>query len=191
MNPIQPWVLRISLALRKETNFSKNFGSFQGNAHQEKINEKELLDAGFPPNEPPKPSKKPIFTGFSTEMNPKSILGDPLGLNWVHFRATFGGTPPFLRTPRSRSGQKFQKTATFRTSQIPKKKLGSFQGNTFRYWVHLRNFRATSEFSINSLGSFLGQHPVYIYIYLSLSLPLFVSVCLPVSMQRCIFGFVQ
>ena len=27
------------------------------------------------------------------------FLGDPLGLNWVHFRATFGVTPPLFEDP--------------------------------------------------------------------------------------------
>ena len=32
--------------------FMKIFGIFEGNAHQKKIDKKELLDAAFPPNEP-------------------------------------------------------------------------------------------------------------------------------------------
>ena len=83
---------------------------------------KNLFLQAFPPNEPKTLSRKPIFAGFFHRNELKSILGDPPGLNWIQIRETFGGTPPILDTLGSQPGQKFQKTATFRTSRIPKKK---------------------------------------------------------------------
>ena len=92
------------------------------------------------------PSKLCIFYASWGNSHPKNITF--LNSTWPlcakilgdHFRATFGVTPPFWRTPRRRSGKQFHKMATFRTSSIP-----NFER------VYLR-----ATFFVG--GSILGQH---------------------------------
>ena len=83
------------------------------------------------------------------------ILGTPLGWKGFILGCILDAPPPLLRTPPSRSGQKFQKTATFRTSRLPKK------GFIHRLTLFVGGFicealRLTTELFIRSEGSFLG-----------------------------------
>ena len=57
---------------------------------------KSLFLQAFPPNEPPKLSKKPIFTGFSTEMNPQNWVEKPIftGFSTEMNPKKYSGGPP-------------------------------------------------------------------------------------------------
>ena len=75
------------------------------------------------------------------------ILGDPLGQKGVHFRSNFGRAPPFLRNPRSRSGQKFQKTATSGLVAYQKKGV-HFRSTLFVVGFIFETLRSITEFFI-------------------------------------------
>ena len=134
MNPPQKGFSKISVALRKQTNFRKNW-NFLRNAHPKK--------------------------SFLVYKRP--ILAEILGWKGFILGKMLDAPPPLEDPPRpSRSGQNFQKTATFRTSRLPKKGF-ILRSPLFVGGFICKALRSTTEFFIKCEGSFLGKHPVYIY----------------------------